>query len=315
MILVLKWLSRPDFDFGLFDYLCQNYFVMNGTGVALITPFKEDLSIDFNALSNIVEHCISGGVEYLVVLGTTGEGVTLTKEEKKQVYSFIPQQAKGRVPCVAGIGGNNTQEVTATLQAFDFTGYDAVLSVSPYYNKPSQEGIFQHFMTIQEACPLPIILYNVPGRTGSNMAVSTILRLAKACEKFVAVKEASGNPEQFMDLLNEKPFDFDIISGDDNLALPFLAMGMTGIISVIGQAYPKDFTSMIRLGLDGRFEEARQIHYKLYNLMKGIFIEGNPGGVKFVMSRLGLCENVVRLPLATVSRSTEEKLTSWMDAL
>lgn len=285
---------------------------MTGTGVALITPFKKDLSIDFDALANIIAHCIDGGIEYLVALGTTGESVTLSKEEKKKVYAFIAQQAAGKVPVVAGIGGNNTQEVIDTLKGFDFTGYDGILSVSPYYNKPTQEGIFLHYMAIQEHAELPIILYNVPGRTGSNMTAATTLRLANASEKFVAVKEASGNPEQFMDLLNEKPADFDIISGDDNLTLPFLAMGMSGVISVIGQAYPKKFSSMVRLGLDGRFEEARQIHYNLYNLMKGIFIEGNPGGVKYVMNQMGLCENMVRLPLAPISKGSEEKLTEWM---
>ncbi|OYU95083.1 MAG: 4-hydroxy-tetrahydrodipicolinate synthase [Bacteroidetes bacterium B1(2017)] len=288
---------------------------MRGTGVALITPFKKDLSIDFDSLGNIIDHAISGGVEYLVALGTTGESVTLTKEEKKDVYKFISARAKGKVPCVAGIGGNNTNEVIGTIQGFDFTGFDGILSVSPYYNKPTQEGIFQHFMAVQEHAPVPIILYNVPGRTGSNMTAATTLRLANASEKFVAIKEASGNPEQFMDLLNEKPADFDIISGDDNLTLPFLAMGMTGVISVIGQAYPQLFTSMVRLGLDGKFEEGRQIHYRLYNLMKGIFIEGNPGGIKYVMSKMGLCENIVRLPLAPISEASEAKLDEWMKAL
>ncbi|MBC7383347.1 MAG: 4-hydroxy-tetrahydrodipicolinate synthase [Bacteroidia bacterium] len=285
---------------------------MRGTGVALITPFKVDLSIDFDALSNIIEHCINGGVEYLVALGTTGESVTLNKEEKKQVYHFIVQQTKGRVPVIAGIGGNYTQEVCDTIKAFDFTGYDAILSVSPFYNKPNQEGIFQHYMAVQEIAPLPIILYNVPGRTGSNITASTTLRLANASEKFVSIKEASGNPEQFMDLLNEKPPGFDIISGDDNLTLPFLAMGMSGVISVIAQAYPKEFTSMVRLGLDGKFEEARQLHYKLYNIMKGIFLDGNPGGVKLVMSEMGLCKNVVRLPLAPVGNDVADKLRALM---
>ncbi|MCF8425330.1 MAG: 4-hydroxy-tetrahydrodipicolinate synthase [Bacteroidia bacterium] len=285
---------------------------MRGTGVALITPFKKDLSIDFDALGRIIDHCITGGIEYLVALGTTGESVTLTKEEKKDVYAFIAKHTNGRVPLVAGLGGNSTSEVLETIQHFDFTPFDAILSVSPYYNKPTQEGIFQHYMKVQEICPIPIILYNVPGRTGSNMTASTTLRLANASEKFAAVKEASGNPEQFMDLLNEKPADFDIISGDDNLTLPFIAMGMSGVISVIGQAYPQKFSTMVRLGLDGKFEEARQIHYQLYQLMKGIFIEGNPGGVKYVMSKMGLCENVVRLPLAPISSASEALLDEWM---
>lgn len=288
---------------------------MKGTGVALITPFKKDFSIDFDALDKIIDHSITGGVEYLVALGTTGESVTLTKEEKSAVYSFIKEKAKGKVACVAGLGGNNTQELIDSMKSFDYSGFDAILSVSPYYNKPSQEGIFQHYMAIQEHAQLPIIIYNVPGRTGSNMTAATTLRLANASEKFAAIKEASGNPEQFMDLMNEKPADFDIISGDDNLTLPFIAMGMSGVISVIGQAYPQKFSSMVRLGLDGKFEEARQIHYNLYNMMKGIFIEGNPGGVKYVMSKMGLCENVVRLPLATVSKSTEEKLDLFMKTI
>ncbi|MBP7511852.1 MAG: 4-hydroxy-tetrahydrodipicolinate synthase [Bacteroidia bacterium] len=288
---------------------------MKGTGVALITPFKKDFSIDFDALDKIIDHSITGGVEYLVALGTTGESVTLTKEEKSAVYSFIKERAKGKVACVAGLGGNNTQELIDSMKSFDYSGFDAILSVSPYYNKPSQEGIFQHYMAIQEHAQLPIIIYNVPGRTGSNMTAATTLRLANASEKFAAIKEASGNPEQFMDLMNEKPADFDIISGDDNLTLPFIAMGMSGVISVIGQAYPQKFSSMVRLGLDGKFEEARQIHYNLYNMMKGIFIEGNPGGVKYVMSKMGLCENVVRLPLATVSKSTEEKLDLFMKTI
>jgi 4-hydroxy-tetrahydrodipicolinate synthase len=288
---------------------------MRGTGVALVTPFKKDLSIDFDALANIVEHCISGGLEYLVALGTTGESVTLSKVEKAQVYTFIKEQAAGRIPLVAGIGGNHTSELIDTLKAFDFSGYNAILSVSPFYNKPTQEGIFQHYMAIQEYTEVPIILYNVPGRTGSNMTAETTLRLANASEKFAAIKEASGNPEQFMDIMNEKPAEFDVISGDDNLTLPFLAMGMSGVISVIAQAYPKQFSSMVRLGLDGKFEEARQIHYQLYAIMKGIFMEGNPGGIKYVLSKMGLCENYVRLPLAPISRASEIKLDAMMMAL
>ncbi len=285
---------------------------MDGTGVALVTPFNTDFSVDFESLSNIIEHCINGGVEYLVALGTTGESATLTSDEKKKVYRFITTQAKGRVPVVAGIGGNNTSEIVESIKAFDFKGFEAILSVSPFYNKPNQEGIYRHYMAINEASPAPIILYNVPARTGSNMTVATTLRLAKASDKFIAIKEASGNPEQFMDLLNEKPADFNIISGDDNLTLPFLAMGMTGVISVVVQAYPKLFTSMVRLGIDGRFEEARQLHYKLYNMMKGIFLDGNPGGVKLVMSQMGLCKNVLRLPLAPVREEVEHQLIAYM---
>ncbi len=286
---------------------------MKGTGVALITPFTKTGEVDFDSLSKIIEHAISGGVEYLVALGTTGESVTLNKEEKKQIYAHIAKQAAGRVACVAGMGGNNTQEVLEAIKHFEADGYDAFLSVSPYYNKPSHEGIYQHFMAIEAVSELPIILYNVPGRTGSNMSAATTLRLANASEKFVAIKEASGNAEQFMDLLNEKPADFEIISGDDNLTLPFLAMGMSGVISVIGQAYPKEFTSMVRLGLDGKFVEARQLHYKLYNLMKGIFLDGNPGGVKYIMHKMGLCENVVRLPLVPIHKEPANKLDGLME--
>lgn len=288
---------------------------MRGTGVALVTPFKKDLSIDFDALENILEHCIKGGLEYLVALGTTGESVTLNKNEKKEVYQFIKIKTAGRIPLVAGLGGNNTSEIIETMKSFDFEGYDAILSVSPYYNKPTQEGIFQHYMAIQEYTEVPIILYNVPGRTGSNMTAETTLRLANASEKFAAIKEASGNPEQFMDIMNEKPAEFDVISGDDNLTLPFLAMGMSGVISVIAQAYPKQFSSMVRLGLDGKFEEARQIHYQLYAIMKGIFMEGNPGGIKYVLSQMGLCQNVVRLPLAPISKGSEAKLANMMEMI
>ncbi|MFN4083179.1 MAG: 4-hydroxy-tetrahydrodipicolinate synthase [Bacteroidia bacterium] len=284
--------------------------IMTGTGLALITPFKEDFSIDFDALANLIEYTIEGGVEYLVALGTTGESVTLTKDEKKQVYAFIAQQAKGRVAVVAGIGGNNTAEVIEQFGLINPDHFDAILSVSPYYNKPNQQGILNHYMAIEKHSPLPIILYNVPGRTGSNMSVQTTLTLANASDKFIAIKEASGNAEQFMDLLNEKPADFNIISGDDNLTLPFLAMGMSGVISVIGQAYPKAFSTMVRLGLDGRFEEARQLHYTYYNLMKSIFADGNPGGIKALLCIMGICKNVLRMPLTPVNEQVFEKLNN-----
>lgn len=280
---------------------------MRGTGVALITPFNEDFSIDFDSLGKIIDHCISGGVDYLVALGTTGETATLSKAEKEQVYRFVVDKAAGRVACVAGIGGNHTAEILATLADFNFDGYDAILSVSPYYNKPNQEGIYLHYKAIADASPVPVILYNVPGRTGSNMLVSTTLKLA-AHPNIIAIKEASGNSEQFMDILQGAPDSFLVISGDDNLTLPFLAMGMSGVISVIGQAYPAQFSTMVRLGLEGRFEEARQLHYQLYSMMKAIFLDGNPGGIKAVMSMLGLCKNVVRLPLAPVKSEVYQQL-------
>jgi len=286
---------------------------MRGTGVALVTPFNEDYSIDFSALESIIEHCINGGVEYLVALGTTGETATLTRAEKKQVYAFIAEKANGRVALLAGIGGNNTHEILETIKSFDFSNYDGILSVSPYYNKPSQEGILNHYTLIADACPVPVVLYNVPGRTGSNMAVSTTLQLAKH-PNILAIKEASGNPEQFMDILHAAPESFLVLSGDDNLTLPFLAMGMSGVISVIAQAYPAQFSTMVRLGLEGKFEEARQLHYQLYPLMKAIFLDGNPGGIKFVLSQMGLCKNIVRLPLAPVKEEVAKVLNDQMKA-
>jgi 4-hydroxy-tetrahydrodipicolinate synthase len=288
---------------------------MKGTGVALVTPFKKDFSIDFESLGNIIEHVISGGVEYVVALGTTGEAPTLSKDEKKKVYEFIADKVDGRVGCVAGIGGNNTHEVVETIQAFDFSKYDAILSVSPYYNKPNQEGIYLHYMELAKVSPKPIIIYNVPGRTGSTVSAATTLRLARSSNKFIATKEASGNPEQFMDILHQKPAGFSVISGDDNLTVPFLAMGMSGVISVIGNAFPKDFSNMVRFGLSGDFESARALHYKLYDVMKAIFSDGSPGGIKVVLHTLGLCENIVRLPLAPVNKSLEDRLNQMASTI
>ncbi|MBJ7428995.1 MAG: 4-hydroxy-tetrahydrodipicolinate synthase [Bacteroidia bacterium] len=286
---------------------------MKGTGLALVTPFKADFSIDFDALSNLIEHVITGGVEYVVALGTTGESVTLSKDEKKQVYQFIQQQVKGRVLCVAGLGGNNTAELTDYIKSFDFTGYDAVLSVSPYYNKPSQEGIYQHFMQVAEASAKPIILYNVPGRSGSNMTADTTLRLAKANSKFIAVKEASGNAEQFMDLIHQAPAGFSVVSGDDNLTVPFISMGMTGVISVIGQAYPKKFSDMVRAALNNDIVTARTLHFELYDVMKSIYLDGNPGGIKALLSLMGICQNIVRLPLVPVNNGAFETIKKHFD--
>lgn len=288
---------------------------MKGTGVALVTPFKKDLSIDFDALSNIIEHVIAGGVEYVVALGTTGEAPTLSKDEKKQIYSFVSEKVNGRVKCIAGIGGNNTPEVVETIKAFDFSKYDAILSVSPYYNKPNQEGIYLHYMELAKASPKPIIIYNVPGRTGSTISAATTLRLANASDKFIATKEASGNAEQFMDILHQKSSNFSVISGDDNLTVPFLAMGMSGVISVIGNAFPKDFSNMVRFGLKGDFDSARELHYKLYDAMKSIFLDGSPGGIKVILNELGLCENIVRLPLAPVNEIVEAKLRQLANKL
>jgi 4-hydroxy-tetrahydrodipicolinate synthase len=280
---------------------------MKGTGVALITPFKKDLSIDFDALSNIIENCIAGGVDYLVALGTTGETATLTEIEKKSVYQFVVEQVNKRVACVAGIGGNDTASICNYLNQFNYNGFDAILSVSPYYNKPNQEGIFLHYTEVAKHSQVPVILYNVPGRTGSNMSVSTTLKLAQI-NNIIAIKEASGNPEQFMDIIHAKASSFNVISGDDNLTLPFIAMGMSGVISVIAQAYPKAFSEMVKLGLKGEIEQARKIHYHLYDIMKGIFLDGNPGGIKALLEIQGICSNYVRLPLAPVNQSVYNHL-------
>jgi 4-hydroxy-tetrahydrodipicolinate synthase len=288
---------------------------MKGTGVALVTPFNSDYSIDYNSLANIVEHCIHGGLEYLVVLGTTGEGPTLSKEEKKQVFTFVAKQAAGRIALVAGIGGNDTLEVINTMNSFDITGYSAILSVSPFYNKPNQEGIYLHYMELAKVAPLPIIIYNVPGRTGMGMSAATTLRLAHASNKFIAIKEASGNPEIFMDIIKDKPANFSVISGDDNLTLPFMSVGMVGVISVIAQAYPREYSDMVRLALAGNYIEASKLHFKLYDLMKAIFADGNPGGIKVLLQNLGLCKNVVRLPLAPVNKQVEETLLKLAKAL
>jgi 4-hydroxy-tetrahydrodipicolinate synthase len=282
-----------------------------GLGVAMITPFKTDFSVDFEALSNLTNYLIEGGVHFLVVLGTTGETATLTKDEKLAVYNTVKAAAAGRVPLVAGIGGNNTMEVLEHIKAFDFTGWDGILSVSPYYNKPNQEGIYLHYKAIAEAAPRPVIIYNVPGRTGSNMTAATQLRIANL-PNIVATKEASGNFSQVMDIINNRPADLLVLSGDDALTYPFMALGMEGVISVIGNAYPKEFSSMVNHCLQGNWNEAKALHYKLLALMETIFDDGSPGGIKVILNKMGLCENVVRLPLANVNPTTQSKLLSLM---
>ncbi|MEO6169095.1 MAG: 4-hydroxy-tetrahydrodipicolinate synthase [Chitinophagales bacterium] len=279
-----------------------------GTGVALITPFKSNGKIDFAALEKLIHFNIENGVNYFVSLGTTGETATLSKEERKEVWKFTSKSVNGKVPLVAGIGGNNTAEVVETVKTFQQKGFDAILSVSPYYNKPTQEGIYQHFMKITEATPLPIILYNVPGRTSSNITAETTIRLAKTTEKFIGMKEASGNFAQCMHIVKEKPADFLVISGDDIITLPMIGFGMDGVISVVGQAFPKDFSSMVNEALKGNFGEAKQLHYKLLDFMEWFFAEGSPGGVKSALNTLGICENVVRLPLVPISEGLRQKI-------
>jgi 4-hydroxy-tetrahydrodipicolinate synthase len=286
-----------------------------GTGIALVTPFKTDGSVDFDGLKNLINHTISGGVEYVVSLGTTGETATLTKEEKTAIWKFTKETVNGRVGLVAGIGGNNTQEVVDSLRHFNSDGFDAILSVSPYYNKPTQEGIYQHYKAISAASPLPIILYNVPGRTGSMVSADTVLRLANDFKNIVAVKEASANFDQFNKIAKEKPEGFLLISGDDPITLPMIALGAVGVISVVGNAVPKIFSSMVRLCLAGKFTEAQPLHYKMIDFTNLCFVEGNPAGVKAALKTLGVCGDTLRLPLVQVSAPTQEQLNKELTQL
>ena len=279
-----------------------------GTGVALITPFNTDLSIDHDALANIVNFNIDNGTEYLVICGTTAESVTLTKQEKKEVIATIAKANDGRLPLVLGIGGNNTAEVIEEIETTDLRTMDAILSVSPYYTKPTQEGIYQHFKAISKASPKPIILYNVPGRTSANMLPTTTLRLASDFDNIIAVKEAGNNVGQYLQLLKDKPEDFLVISGDDDLALGVVLAGGAGVISVLGQAVPKDFSNMIRLGLEGKAKEAYKLHFKLMDVTAHIFEENNPAGIKAVFDALGLARDTVRLPLVVATSQLKEKI-------
>lgn len=283
-----------------------------GTGVALVTPFTKDLSIDFNALERLVSHCVEGGVEYLVVMGTTGENPVLNKTEKKQVLKAVIEAANGRVPIVYGVGGNNTQAIVEELKSEDFSGVSAILSVSPYYNKPTQEGIYQHYKLISENSPLPIILYNVPGRTGSNMTADTTLRLARDFDNIFAVKEASGDLNQVMQIIKDRPEGFMVISGDDNLTFPILALGGDGVISVSGQAFPAVFTEMVRKGLAGDMEAARPLHYSLFDITNMLFEEGNPGGVKACLDIQNIMDSYMRQPLWPISSDLRNRLEAEM---
>ncbi|MVN20746.1 4-hydroxy-tetrahydrodipicolinate synthase [Mucilaginibacter arboris] len=272
-----------------------------GTGVAIVTPFQTDGSVDFSGLENIIENLIGNGIDYLISLGTTGESATLTSLEKKEIWKFTAQTVAGRVPLVAGVGGNYTAAVVENIKNLDKQGFDAILSVSPYYNKPTQEGIYQHYKTIAAQSELPVILYNVPGRTGSNISAETTVRLAHDCTNIIAIKEASGNFDQFNQIMRDKPESFMLISGDDPVTLPMIALGAVGVISVIGNAVPQLFSDMVRLCLDGKWEAARIIHYQLIEFTKLMFIDGNPAGVKEALKLTGLCENTLRLPLVNVS--------------
>lgn len=279
-----------------------------GTGVAIVTPFTEKGDVDYPALTKLVEHLIKGKVEYIVVLGTTGESVTLSKDEKQNVINHIVKVNKKRLPLVLGVGGNNTAEICESLKKSDLSAFSAILSVSPYYNKPSQEGIYQHYKAVSKASPLPIILYNVPGRTGSNMAWDTTIRLAKEFKNIIAIKEASGNVEQCMKIIKHRPAGFLVISGDDNITLPLIASGADGVISVVANAYPKDFSDMVRASLKYDFKAAQKLHYKLMEITEQLFADGNPGGVKQVLAMKNITKSFVRLPLVEPNDTVKAKL-------
>jgi len=283
-----------------------------GIGVALITPFNERKEIDYPSLEKLINHVIDGGVNYLVALGTTAETPTLEAEEKKQLLSFIAEKAAGRVPVVCGIGGNNTAEVVALLKEYDLSRVSGILTVAPYYNKPTQEGLYQHFRAIAENTDKDIILYNVPGRTSSNLLPETALRLAREFSHIVAIKEASGNLSQCMDLVQGKPDHFAVLSGDDDLVLPQVALGMEGVISVAANCFTRDFTYLVNASLVNKFDKARINHYKLIEGIRLLFTEGNPAGVKCVLSQMGICEEYLRLPLVPVSEATRVKIKEFL---
>lgn len=274
-----------------------------GTGVAIVTPFHQDGNIDFPALGKLIDFLISGKVEYLVVMGTTGENVTISKEEKQRIFSFVAEHNQGRLPLVAGIGGNNTMEVVEGLKKTDLKGYQAILSVSPYYNKPNQNGIFEHYKMVAGEAPLPVIMYNVPGRTGMNVSADTTLKIAQHFPNIIATKEASGNFDQINKIIKYKPQGFELISGDDGITLPMVACGAIGVISVVANAYPAAFSSMVRYALANRYPEARELHYRLTDIINSMFEEGSPSGVKAFLSEMGICGNNFRLPVYPVSDS------------
>ncbi|MBN8674207.1 MAG: 4-hydroxy-tetrahydrodipicolinate synthase [Chitinophagales bacterium] len=283
-----------------------------GTGIAIVTPFLEDGTIDWEAYKKLIHFWIENKVEYLVVLGTTGESATIHGDEKQAVFSFVKNEVAGRLPLVAGIGGNDTTEVTEGFKKFNLEGYSAILSVSPYYNKPNQEGLFQHYKALDAATPLPIIMYNVPGRTGMNVSADTTIRIARECKNIFATKEASGNFDQINQIIKYKPAEFMVISGDDPITLPMIAAGAEGLISVVANAYPKEYAEMVRLCMDGKFAEAQQLHYKYTDIIASMFTEGSPSGVKAYLSEMGLCKNTFRMPVWPVSDKHMEKIRELM---
>ena len=287
--------------------MAQNKF--RGLGVALITPFNHDGSVDWDALYRLVEYHITRGVDFFCVMGTTAETPTLTQEEKQRIKHDVIERVASRVPILLGCGGNSTASVVSELKHGDFDGVDGILSVCPYYNKPSQEGLYQHFKAIAEASPVPVVLYNVPGRTGVNMTAETTLRLARDFENVVAIKEASGNITQMDDIIKNKPKNFDVISGDDGITFPLLTLGAVGVISVIGNALPQEFSRMVRLALRGEYDQALSIHHRFTELFKLLFVDGNPAGVKALLSEMGLIQNELRLPLVPARLGTEKRIS------
>lgn len=292
-----------------------NPSILKGTGIAMVTPFNEDKTIDFTGLRKLTRFLIDGGVDYLVVMGTTGESVTVSADEKQAILEAVMDENKGKLPIVYGLGGNNTLTIAKEMQSMEVKGISAFLSVSPYYNKPTQEGIYRHYELLSFASQLPIILYNVPGRTGSNMTAATTLRLAHDFENIVAVKEASGNMEQVMEIINNRPEGFLVISGDDNLTYPMIALGGDGVISVSGQAYPRLFSGMVRDALQGNFADARKAHFALFAFTQMLFAEGNPGGIKAALEYLGVCGATMRQPLWPISEGLKASLLGEMDKI
>jgi len=286
----------------------------HGTGVAIITPFRKDKSIDFTALGKVIDNIVDGKADYIVLMGTTGETATLTKDEKNALFSYVSEKLDARIPLVIGIGGNDTNKVVKQIQDFNFTNISGLLSVAPYYNKPSQEGIYQHYKLIANASQVPVIAYNVPGRTGVNITAETTLRLA-GIKNIIAIKEASGNMQQIMQIIKNKPADFLLISGDDALTIPIIALGGCGVISVTANAFPAKFSEMTNLALKSNFEEANKINCQLLDIMNAFFEEGSPSGVKAAMTELGLIQNYVRLPLVPVSDKLQKKIAELVSAI
>lgn len=289
--------------------------IFRGLGIALITPFTPDGEVDSNSLKRLVEYQLQNGADFLCILATTGETPCLSAEEKAEIKRLVVEVNNGRVPILMGCGGNNTRAVVQELKSADWSGIDGVLSVCPYYNKPSQEGLYQHFKAIAEASPLPVVLYNVPGRTGINLQAQTTLRLARDCENIIAIKEACGSLEQVDEIINNKPARFDVISGDDSLTFSMVASGAAGVISVIGNALPKEFSRMIRLEFNGEYEPARKIHHRFQQLYSLLFVDGNPAGVKALLHEMGFIDNVLRLPLVPTRLTTLQKITTILKEL